>query len=437
MSTPQLLLDDAITVGRGGWGRVQRATLRDGRAVAVKRTERADAADRLWCEATLLAKLEHENIVRFYEVRERGDEVLLIEEYVDGGDLRRLRAAGLLPLGATLHIARQLLAALGYLHQQGYVHADLSPGNILISTDGTVKVTDLGLARRIEAAPDADEPVRGTPGYVSPEALLGESQDGRSDLYAVGVILWELATGVRLFQASSREAAFEPALVNKPAPSPRLHQPDLPEELERVIMRLLERRPEDRFADAAEALTAMPESLWGRAELARVMRARSGDLQVSAPKRRRRRRRARRRWWLLPLVAAVAVGLGWLRSAVMEDAPATTPVIPSFLQLVPALAPDHTIDAAANADTSDGSANIAAADIAANDATTAEDEARARARDDGVAAEVAPAPAVIPAAAPQHTQRRCERGPEGRSVRCSRAPAYIVAPTFVSHSGGH
>ena len=195
-------------VGEGGMGVVYRATdARLGRTVALKALSRRFIGDqerrqRLWREARAAAALSHPNIATIYAIEEFGDEVVLAAEFVRGRTLREMLAAsGPLPVDRVASIGIEIGRALAAAHAQGIVHRDLKPENVMYAEDGRLKILDFGLAI-VSAGPGGEQPrmtrsgmVLGTPAYMSPEQLRGKDVDARTDQYALGVLLFELATG--------------------------------------------------------------------------------------------------------------------------------------------------------------------------------------------------------------------------------------------------
>ena len=265
-------------LGAGGMGQVWKARdTRLGRDVAVKiiahaRAEEAGLQLRFEREARALSALNHPNIVSVYDVGEQDGSQYIISELVPGESLRQRISRGPLPPGELLRMAAQISTALMAAHTAGIVHRDLKPENIMITPDGRPKILDFGLARRIAqrtAAGDstvtqttATQPgtVMGTAGYMSPEQICGEEVDGRSDIFSMGVVLYEMATGARAFQGRSSIEMMSAILKDDPPHLPA----KLQQGLDQVIRRCLEKSPARRFQDAA-ALSAALEALQARA----------------------------------------------------------------------------------------------------------------------------------------------------------------------------
>jgi Tol biopolymer transport system component/predicted Ser/Thr protein kinase len=266
-------------LGSGGMGSVYRAVdLRLGRAVALKLL-RPDAAaspgerERLLREAQAASALAHPNIVTVYEVDEADGLPFIAMELVEGRRLDELiPPAGLAPDEA-LRYALPIAEALERAHQEGIVHRDLKPRNVMVTTEGVVKVLDFGLAKRVggsPATPDvatADIAARtrtgvvlGTPHYMSPEQAQARPVDARSDIFSFGTLLYEALTGRRPFEGDSVVDVLA-AIVRDPAPPLRTVRRELPAELERIVARALEKDPSRRYQETAEMLRelrAMP-----------------------------------------------------------------------------------------------------------------------------------------------------------------------------------
>jgi serine/threonine protein kinase len=246
------------------------------RRVAVKRLHPHMAAqERLVSEfrreAALSARLVHPNIVQVFDFGRVGDSYFLAMEYVDGMTLRtamrRFRSAEQ-PIAPEIvaHVAREILAALAYSHDAArgsdgarlrIIHRDLSPANVLLGKSGEVKLTDFGLARALrDAASTRTRTVAGHVGYMAPEQARGESLDERCDLFSVGVILWEMLAGTRLFLRESEPASLL-SLVADPVPAIRSLRPDVADGWQDLLDRALAREPGERMGSAAEMAAAI------------------------------------------------------------------------------------------------------------------------------------------------------------------------------------
>lgn len=262
-------------LGRGGYGEVWRARqLRVDRVVALKLlradvAHREDAARRFEREARLASRLSHPNAVRVIDFGEDRGTLFLAMDHIDGPTLReRLRERGALPWREAAWLTMRIAAALRAAHGLGLVHRDLKPANVLISRiDGEDQpvVIDFGLAKIFDDDAPDDQITRahamlGTPAYMCPEVVRGAPVDGRSDLYSLGVLLFELLTGrVPLRGATPLETATMHLHVAPPALGPLV--PDAPQALVSLVERLLSKRPEGRPADADEVMATLAELL--------------------------------------------------------------------------------------------------------------------------------------------------------------------------------
>jgi serine/threonine protein kinase/Tfp pilus assembly protein PilF len=272
-------------LGAGGMGEVYRATdTKLGREVALKvlPTEMARDPERLarfQREARVVAALNHPHIVTIFSVEEADSVNFLTMELVEGESLDRLIPPNGLSVERIVTIAGALAGALAAAHEKGIVHRDLKPVNVMVTSEGRVKVLDFGLAKEPQAENLADETmtsaartqagiVMGTPAYMSPEQVAGRPLDHRTDIFSLGVVLHEMATGRRLFAGTS-SAELGSAILRDSAPSVTDARPDLPADLARIIRRCLEKDPHRRvqtardvtneFRDLAEA-TRTPSS---------------------------------------------------------------------------------------------------------------------------------------------------------------------------------
>jgi len=257
-------------VGRGAMSEVYLAYDMHRQAQVAVKVLREDLAEdpeflrRFQREAQALARLEHPNIVRFYSFERDGVVAFIVLDFVRGTTLRRylLEREGALALEEVTAILRQVGAALYYAHQEGVVHRDVKPGNIMLREDGTVLVSDFGVAKVAESATVTTVAV-GTPAYMSPEQILGQGVDHRSDIYSLGVVLYQMVTGRRPFTGEEAEVAGSSTIarlleahVRLPPPDPREFNPELPEALARVILRALAKAPEARWPDVSSMVQA-------------------------------------------------------------------------------------------------------------------------------------------------------------------------------------
>jgi serine/threonine-protein kinase len=247
-------------------------------AVKVLRPELAAAlgTERFLREIQIAAKLSHPHILPLYDSGEADGLLFFVMPYVEGESLRqRLEREGRLPVATAVQLAAEVAAALDYAHQQGIVHRDIKPENILLHT-GQAVVSDFGIARAIDAAA-GDGPSRtaltgtgviiGTPLYMSPEQVVGDPIDGRTDVYALGCVLFEMLAGAPPFAGPSAQAILARHTVD-PIPSVRKGRSEVPVAIERTVAKALAKAPEDRFASAAafrDALTGTTPPPRGRA----------------------------------------------------------------------------------------------------------------------------------------------------------------------------
>ena len=216
--------------------------------------------ERLKREVNLGRTLQHPGLVRIFEVIEAGDRLGAVMEWVPEGSLAQRLEAGPLAPADVVRAARDVLAVLAYLHGQSVVHRDVKPSNLLVDSEGRVRLADLGLARPLDDRSDLTRTLTtvGTPAFMSPEQIRGEEPAPAGDLYSLGVTLYQLLTGELPYSGHSE---FEVADQHLRAaiPDPRRIDPEHPAWLARFVMRLLEKRPRDRFASAGEALLALEQ----------------------------------------------------------------------------------------------------------------------------------------------------------------------------------
>jgi len=263
-------------LGHGGMGVVYLAKdTRLGREVAVKVLPGAalatDAARRRFLrEARALSKLSHPNTARLYEFDSQDGADFLVIEYIDGQTLADRLLSGPIEEGEILRLGTQILEAMREAHSKRIFHRDLKPANVMVTAAGEAKILDFGLARVLEATTDSlttdvmTEPgaALGTLPYLAPEVLRRRSADQRTDIYGLGMIFYEMATGRRPFlDDAPHELMF--TILHQEPPEPRVLNRRISRGLERVILKALEKRPEDRYQDCAELLgdwTGLEES---------------------------------------------------------------------------------------------------------------------------------------------------------------------------------
>ncbi len=253
----------ATLLGRGGMGEVFRADdLKLGQAVALKFLPEELGSDerlneRLLAEIKTARQVAHPNVCRVYDVGEAQGQLFLSMELIEGEDLAGLlKRIGRLPKEKAAQISQQLCAGLAAAHEQGILHRDLKPANVMLDERGRVRITDFGLAGFTEEI-RAEEAMAGTPAYMAPEQLAGEGVSIQSDLYALGLLLYELFTGRRPYVGESRAELLEVQRAKAP-PTPSSWVEGLDPAIERVILRCLEADPADRPVSARAVAAALP-----------------------------------------------------------------------------------------------------------------------------------------------------------------------------------
>jgi eukaryotic-like serine/threonine-protein kinase len=208
--------------------------------------------ERFFREAESAGRLVHPNIVTIYDAGDDGDISYIAMELLSGCDLKDYTPKDkLLPVSETLEAIAKVAEALDYAHQQGIVHRDIKPANIMRLKDGTIKVTDFGIARITSQSKTATGTVMGTPSYMSPEQLAGHKVDGRADLFSLGVTLYELLTGEKPFTGES-VATLMFRIANAPHAIITQARVDLPPGTESIIDKALEKDPAKRYQRGSE-----------------------------------------------------------------------------------------------------------------------------------------------------------------------------------------
>src|SRR5215218_1717125 len=248
-------------LGRGGMGEVYRADdLTLDHPVALKFLPGTVAADdtrlaQFHGELKTARQVSHKNVCRLYDLGEANGRRFLTMEYVDGEDLASLlRRIGRIPQDKAIDIARQLCAGVAAAHDRGVLHRDLKPSNVMIDGEGNVRVTDFGIAT---AADQAGDDFAGTPQYMAPEQFAGRAASIRSDIYALGLILFEIFTGRRAVDSKTL-ADLKDFHKTGTVPTPSSIVRDLDPAVESVILRCLEKEPERRPASALVVAAALP-----------------------------------------------------------------------------------------------------------------------------------------------------------------------------------
>jgi serine/threonine-protein kinase len=311
------------SLGEGGMGQVYRATdTKLNREVALKflpaqfASDR-DRMDRFHREAQVLASLNHSNIAAIYGLEDSSSVRALVIELVDGPTLADRIAQGPIPIEETLSIAKQIADALEYAHDRGVVHRDLKPANIKLTADGKVKVLDFGLAKAmstdVQPSTFSNSPtlslaatqaglILGTAGYMSPEQAKGKQVDRRADIWAFGVVLYEMLTGSRMFVGETVAETMAQVMMKEPdfAPLP----PATPSRLRDLLRRCLTKEPRNRTRDIGDVRIAIEEII-ANPEV-------GAPEQPSAPASETTKRRNRAIPWAAAAVLAISLGIvGW------------------------------------------------------------------------------------------------------------------------------
>src|SRR5215216_5190190 len=257
-------------IGKGGMATVYKAYQPSvDRYVAIKvlpsqLAESKEFATRFQQEARIIAKLEHPHILPVFDYGESDGIPYFVMRYLEAGTLKdKMELGRPLPLNEIDKIFTQLADALSYAHTHGVVHRDLKPANALIDSFGNVFLTDFGIARLLESASPRltqTDAVMGTPAYISPEQAQGMPVDQRSDIYSLGIILYEMVTGGVPFVADTPLAVLFKH-ISDPLPLPSKVKPDIPESIEKVILKALAKDPQDRFATASDFVAAWKEAV--------------------------------------------------------------------------------------------------------------------------------------------------------------------------------
>ncbi|HEX3435307.1 MAG TPA: serine/threonine-protein kinase [Pseudacidobacterium sp.] len=273
-------------LGHGGMGQVFRVRhLISDRIEAMKvllsaSSTSVEMLERFTREIRLLATLNHANIAAFRTAFHHEDQLVMVMEYVEGADLGHHLSSGI-TLSQSIDYTCQVLRALDYAHARGVVHRDIKPSNIMITLDEQVKLLDFGLAL---GSPDsrltATGALIGSMHYIAPEQISGEPHDARSDLYAVGVTLYEIITGQLPIQGSTYPQLIAAHLQHRPV-SPVQLNAAIPEELSAIVMKALAKDKHDRWQTAAEFFRALHTSHMGNVSEARIPRKQSAEKQTS------------------------------------------------------------------------------------------------------------------------------------------------------------
>jgi serine/threonine-protein kinase len=269
---PRKIKDDYEIVselGEGGMATVHKAIQKSlNRPVAVKELKKAYHADdmlvrRFEREARLAASFQHENIVHIYDYGHK-PEYCIIMEYVDGTSLARIiQEMGPLPTDVGVMIALQVANALEYAHGRGMIHRDIKPGNIMVKRNGEVKVMDFGIALIKNLEPlTMPGTLVGTPAYMSPEQIVGDPLDVRSDIFSFGIMLYEMFTGMKPFQ-DEKTASITAKIVRGKFLSPRNVNSDVPRSIQRIIRKCMKKKPHKRYESMQELARMLGKRIKG------------------------------------------------------------------------------------------------------------------------------------------------------------------------------
>jgi Tol biopolymer transport system component/tRNA A-37 threonylcarbamoyl transferase component Bud32 len=349
-------------LGEGGMGEVYLAEdSRLGRKVALKLLPPQFARDperlrRFEKEARAASALNHPNIITIHEIVRWNETDLIATEFIEGETLRERLTRGSLGLTEILDLGAQVAGALGAAHVAGIIHRDIKPANIMVRADGYAKVLDFGLAKLVDQKSEAGDRkseidvtdlgrVMGTVSYMSPEQALGEKLDHRTDIFSLGVVLYEMATGARPFDGKSDAAVYDAILNKAPAPLKEF-APILPVELDQIVHRALEKDREMRYQTASDL----------RADLKRLERdthsGRATASIASSGMKKKRRETDRSTWFRTTVVASLVVLLAlsyfWFRrqprpqetSSSIRNATFTPLTNQPAQELSPSLSPD-------------------------------------------------------------------------------------------------
>ena len=325
-------------IGSGGMAEVYLARDRElDRDVALKKLRQQYAHDeevvaRFEREARSAASLSHPNIVSVYDRNESEDgSHYIVMEYVSGGNLKeRIRERGTLPPEEAIEIGLQVARGLGIAHARGIVHRDVKSQNVLLTGSGEAKVADFGIARAVAAsAVTKTGLVLGTAHYLSPEQALGHPATPRSDLYSLGVVLYEMLTGVVPHDAETQVGIVMKHISGRPLP-PGDVNPEVPEGLDAVVARLLARDPEDRYRDAAELIEDLERVQRGESPAVVAARQQIPRPATTLLDAREDDERRRRRHWVPPALILLLTLLGGTAYALIPGT-ASEAVVPHLV----------------------------------------------------------------------------------------------------------
>ncbi len=324
-------------IGHGGMATVWRArdTVLD-RMVALKRLrtglrDDAESMARFLREARAVVRLSHPGVVRLLDRGEDAEGPYLVMELVDGEDLKaRIAREGPLPPGEAARICAQVASTLSYAHSQGVIHRDIKSQNVLIDAEGNVKLADFGIAHLLEVSTESgltrSGMMVGTSDYLAPEQAQGRTVDGRADIYALGIVLWECLTGELPFPGENF-VTVAMRQINDPLPDPRELVPNVPRRLAAAVLRATQKNPDARYATAGEFADELRACAAARPRAAGTAdgRVRSPHAGVAL-----RRRQGRRRLVVLVVAVLVVIGVCWRVAGAppLSSAPAVAHKLP-------------------------------------------------------------------------------------------------------------
>lgn len=357
--------------GHGSMGSVYKARDRETREIVALKLLKPEIAsdqammERFKNELLFARKITHKNVCRVHEFNRIGGIAYTSMEFVEGESLRSvLNRFGGLPVKKALDVAQQICSGLQEAHAQGIVHRDLKPENVMVDAQGNIKIMDFGIARSMEAGTRLTGSMVGTPAYMAPEQVGGKSVDYRTDIYSLGLILYELFTGTPAFHAENAVAVALKQMREQPAP-PHQMEPSIPAAIERAVMRCIEKEPAKRF----QSVTELRNALKGSATIPSPARPASATNTLDQPSHRAalgshplygssalsvahpKRSSSPMAWVLLLAVAGGATYAGWnqpeLRRAAQQVIAKFKPTAQKQADLTPPLAapPSASVDA--------------------------------------------------------------------------------------------
>jgi serine/threonine protein kinase len=305
-------------------------------AIKVLRSELAQDEQfvtRFRREALAVAELSHPNILHVYDAGVAFGMYYIVMAYVDGGSLKDMIAQGPVEMEYAISLAAQLSDALDHAHRHGLVHRDVKPNNVLITRDGRPLLTDFGIAKALHESQGLTRTgtAIGTPEYMAPEQIQGQAVDGRTDIYAMGIVLYEMLVGWAPFSTTTPVATLY-RQVNEPPPPLRQANINVPAWLEAIVLKALAKRPQDRYQHAGELAQALREH--GKSEKARTVTP--APVQVPSPRPEKLPASSARRANPVPiligaiailLIALVAVGIVLLNGGTGQSADATPKIV--------------------------------------------------------------------------------------------------------------